>query len=38
MMIETVEPVSMHDNFAKAEASEKEKIKGEGSGFIHRLF
>jgi 2-oxoglutarate dehydrogenase E2 component (dihydrolipoamide succinyltransferase) len=35
--VETVEPVSMHDNFAKAEAVEREKLKGEGSGFYSPL-
>jgi 2-oxoglutarate dehydrogenase E2 component (dihydrolipoamide succinyltransferase) len=35
--VETTKPVSMHDNFVKAEASEREKIKGEGSGFYSPL-
>jgi pyruvate dehydrogenase E2 component (dihydrolipoamide acetyltransferase) len=35
--IEVKEPVSMHDNFSKAEISEKEKIKGEGGGFYSPL-
>ena len=35
--VETVQPVSMHDNFAKAEATEREKLKGEGSGFYSPL-
>jgi pyruvate dehydrogenase E2 component (dihydrolipoamide acetyltransferase) len=30
-------PVSMHDNFAKAEIVEREKMKGEGSGFYSPL-
>nr|MCU0407198.1 2-oxo acid dehydrogenase subunit E2 [Ignavibacteriaceae bacterium] len=35
--VEVKEPVSMHDNFAKAEISEREKIKGEGDGFYSPL-
>lgn len=35
--VETVQTVSMHDNFAKAEATEREKLKGEGSGFYSPL-
>jgi 2-oxoglutarate dehydrogenase E2 component (dihydrolipoamide succinyltransferase) len=35
--VEPQSPVSMHDNFAKAEATEREKLKGEGSGFYSPL-
>ncbi len=35
--VEVAEPVSMHDNFAKAELVEREKIKGEGSSFYSPL-
>jgi pyruvate dehydrogenase E2 component (dihydrolipoamide acetyltransferase) len=35
--VETVQPVSMHDNFAKSEMNEREKMKGEGSGFYSPL-
>lgn len=35
--VEVKEPVSMHDNFAQAEISETEKMKGEGSGFYSPL-
>ncbi len=35
--VETVEHVSMHDNFAKSELIEREKMKGEGSGFYSPL-
>lgn len=35
--VEVSEPVSMHDNFAKAEMTEREKIKGEGSAFYSPL-
>ena len=35
--IESQEPVSMHDNFAKAGLIEKERMKGEGSGFYSPL-
>ena len=35
--VETQAPVSMHDNFAKAEVVEREKMKGEGSGFYSPL-
>ncbi|HSW55562.1 MAG TPA: 2-oxoglutarate dehydrogenase, E2 component, dihydrolipoamide succinyltransferase, partial [Ignavibacteriaceae bacterium] len=34
---EVSESVSMHDNFAKAEMVEREKMKGEGSGFYSPL-
>jgi len=34
---EVLEPVSMHDNFAKAEMVEREKMKGEGTGFYSPL-
>lgn len=34
---EVKEPVSMHDNFAQAEAVERVKMKGEGSGFYSPL-
>ena len=34
---EVSEPVSMHDNFGKAEISEREKLKGEGNGFYSPL-
>jgi pyruvate dehydrogenase E2 component (dihydrolipoamide acetyltransferase) len=35
--VEVSEPVSMHDNFAKAEVAEREKVKGEGSSFFSPL-
>jgi pyruvate dehydrogenase E2 component (dihydrolipoamide acetyltransferase) len=35
--VEVKEPVSMHDNFAKAEIAEREKMKGEGSSFYSPL-
>jgi len=35
--VEVQETVSMHDNFGKAEIMEREKIKGEGSGFYSPL-
>ena len=35
--VEVSEPVSMHDNFAKAETVEREKMKGEGTGFYSPL-
>lgn len=35
--VDTVRPLPMHDNFARAEVSEKEKIKEEGSGFYSPL-
>ena len=35
--VESQEPVSMHDNFAKAGLIEKERMKGEGSGFYSPL-
>ncbi len=35
--VETAEPVSMHDNFTKSEMTEREKMKGEGSGFYSPL-
>lgn len=35
--VEISEPVSMHDNFAKVEIVEREKMKGEGSGFYSPL-
>jgi len=31
------EPASMHDNFAKAEINERDKLKGEGNGFYSPL-
>jgi pyruvate dehydrogenase E2 component (dihydrolipoamide acetyltransferase) len=34
---EVSEPISMHDNFGKPEISEREKMKGEGSGFYSPL-
>ncbi|MBE0571407.1 MAG: 2-oxoglutarate dehydrogenase, E2 component, dihydrolipoamide succinyltransferase [Ignavibacteriaceae bacterium] len=34
---EVKEPVSMHDNFVQAEAVERVKMKGEGSGFYSPL-
>jgi 2-oxoglutarate dehydrogenase E2 component (dihydrolipoamide succinyltransferase) len=34
---EVSEPVSMHDNFGKAEISEREKLKGDGNGFYSPL-
>ena len=35
--LDSSEPVSMHDNFTKAEIVEKEKMKGEGKGFYSPL-
>jgi 2-oxoglutarate dehydrogenase E2 component (dihydrolipoamide succinyltransferase) len=35
--VEAAEPVSMHDNFAKAEMSDSKKVKGEGNGFYSPL-
>ncbi|MCW8804415.1 MAG: biotin/lipoyl-binding protein, partial [Ignavibacteriaceae bacterium] len=35
--LDSSEPVSMHDNFAKAEIIEKENMKGEGKGFYSPL-
>jgi len=35
--VETIENVSMHDNFAKSEMIERAKMKGEGSGFYSPL-
>ncbi|MDZ7623872.1 MAG: biotin/lipoyl-containing protein [Ignavibacteriaceae bacterium] len=35
--VEVPEPTSMHENFAKAELVEREKMKGEGSGFYSPL-
>jgi 2-oxoglutarate dehydrogenase E2 component (dihydrolipoamide succinyltransferase) len=35
--VEISEPVSMHDNFAKAELVEREKMKGEGGSFYSPL-
>jgi 2-oxoglutarate dehydrogenase E2 component (dihydrolipoamide succinyltransferase) len=35
--IEISEPVAMHDNFAKTESIEREKIKGEGTDFFSPL-
>jgi len=35
--VEIQKPVSMHDNFAKAEIDEKEKMKGEGKSFYSPL-
>lgn len=35
--VEAQVPVSMHDNFAKAEMVEREKMKGEGSAFYSPL-
>lgn len=34
---EVSEPVSMHDNFGKAEIIEREKMKGDGNGFYSPL-
>ena len=35
--VEVSEPISMHDNFAKAEIVEREKMKGEGTSFYSPL-
>jgi len=35
--VEVKQPVSMHDNFVKAETAEREKMKGEGSSFYSPL-
>ena len=35
--VEFKEPASMHENFAKAEMTEREKMKGEGSSFYSPL-
>lgn len=35
--VEAAEPVLMHDNFAKLEMSEREKVKGEGKQFYSPL-
>lgn len=35
--VELNKPVSMHDNFAKAEINEMEKVKGDGNGFYSPL-